>query len=45
MNSNDDGVAGLADSARIVFGLVRTVFKINARALIGHIRFLILVVL
>ena len=43
VNSNNDGVAGLDDSARIVFTLVRTAFKRNARALISHLRFFILV--
>ena len=42
VKSNNDGVAGLDDSARIVFTLVQTAFKRNARALISHLRFFIL---
>ena len=45
VNSNEDSVAGLDNSARIVFALVRRVSKTNARALTGHLWFFILFVL
>ena len=44
-NSNDAVVTGLDDSARIVFALVQTVSKIDARALTDYLRVFTLVVL